>query len=166
MQTADAKIEGLESELTFRATSWLDLFANVGYLDPKYKGTLPANLAPELQRAPELQVKAGFSVDYPLASGSLLINGDVFNTSDYLVTPANLSFTAPLLPRGVSRTDSYTLLNASVGYRWNEDKYEVSLSCTNCADEEYFEGGTFIGAYAGVWTGAPRFYRINFGIKL
>jgi iron complex outermembrane recepter protein len=166
VQTADAKIEGLESEFMFRATNWLDLFANVGYLDPKYKGTLPVNLAPELQRAPELQVKAGFSVDYPLAGGSLLVNADVFNTSDYLVTPANLSFTAPLLPAGVSRTDGYTLLNASVGYRWNDDKYEVSLSCTNCADEEYFEGGTYIGAYAGVWTGAPRFYRVNFGLKL
>ncbi len=166
VQTADAKIEGLESEFTFRANSWLDLFANVGYLDPKYKGQLPVNLAPDLQRAPDLQVKAGFSVDYPLAGGSLLVNADVFNTSDYLVTPANLAFTAPLLPSGVGRTDGYTLLNASVGYRWNDDKYEVSASCTNCADEEYFEGGTYIGAYAGVWTGAPRIYRLNFAAKM
>jgi len=166
VQTADATIEGVESEFTWRATNWLDLFANLGYLDTKYQGTRPANLAPELQRAPQLQVKAGFSIQRPLAAGSLLLNADAFYTDKYLVTPANLAFTAPLLPRGVGETGDFTLVNASIGYRWNDDKYEVSASCTNCLDEEYFEGGTYIGAYAGVWTGAPRFYRLNFGIKL
>jgi iron complex outermembrane receptor protein len=166
VQTADAKIEGAETELTYRASRWLDLFANVGYLDTAYKGTRPVNLAPELQRAPQLQVKAGFSVDYPLAAGSLLVNADAFYTDKYLASPANLSFTVPLQPAGVGVTGDFTIVNASVGYRWNEDKYEVSASCTNCLDEEYFEGGTYIGSYAGVWTGAPRFYRLGFGIRM
>lgn len=166
VQTADAKIEGAETELTYRASRWLDLFANVGYLDTAYKGTRPVNLASELQRAPQLQVKAGFSVDYPLAAGSLLVNADAFYTDKYLASPANLSFTVPLQPAGVGVTGDFTIVNASVGYRWNEDKYEVSASCTNCLDEEYFEGGTYIGSYAGVWTGAPRFYRLGFGIRM
>jgi outer membrane receptor protein involved in Fe transport len=166
VQTADAKIEGAETEFTYRASRWLDLFANVGYLDTAYKGTRPVNLAPELQRAPQLQVKAGFSVDYPLAAGSLLVNADAFYTDKYLASPANLSFTVPLQPAGVGVTGDFTIVNASVGYRWNEDKYEVSASCTNCLDEEYFEGGTYIGSYAGVWTGAPRFYRLGFGIRM
>ncbi len=166
VQTADATIEGVESEFTWRATNWLDLFANLGYLDTKYQGTRPANLAPDLQRAPQLQAKLGFSIERPLAAGSLLLNADAFYTDEYLVSPANLAFTAPLLPRGVAETGDFTLVNASVGYRWNDDRYEISASCTNCLDEEYFEGGTYIGAYAGVWTGAPRFYRLNFGLKL
>jgi outer membrane receptor protein involved in Fe transport len=166
VQTADAKIEGAETEFTYRASRWLDLFANVGYLDTAYKGTRPVNLAPELQRAPQLQVKAGFSVDYPLAAGSLLVNADAFYTDKYLASPANLSFTVPLQPAGVGVTGDFTIVNASVGYRWNEDKYEVSASCTNCLDEDYFEGGTYIGSYAGVWTGAPRFYRLGFGIRM
>jgi iron complex outermembrane receptor protein len=166
VQTADAKIEGVESELTWRATSWLDLFANVGVLDASYEGARPANLAAELQRAPELQVKAGFSVDYPLAGGTLLVNGDAFYTDEYRVTPANLAFTTPLLAPGVGVTGPFTIVNASVGYRWNDDKYEISAACTNCADEEFFEGGTYIGPYAGVWTGAPRFYRLNFAVRL
>jgi iron complex outermembrane receptor protein len=166
VQTADATIEGVESELTWRATEWLDLFANLGYLDTKYQGTRPANLAPDLQRAPQLQMKAGFSIERPLAAGSLLLNADAFYTDEFLVSPANLAFTAPLLPARAATTGDFTLVNASVGYRWNDDKYEVSASCTNCLDEEYFEGGTYIGAYAGVWTGAPRFYRLNFGMRL
>ena len=163
--TADAKIEGAETEFTVRATPWLDLFVNLGYLDTKYEGAKPVNLADELQRAPQLQAKAGFSVDYPLANGSLLVNADAFYTDKYLVTPANLAITAPLLPPGVDTTGDFTIVNASVGYRWNEGKYDVSASCTNCFDENYFEGGTYIGSYAAVWTGAPRFYKVGFGVK-
>ncbi|MEZ5530886.1 MAG: TonB-dependent receptor [Steroidobacteraceae bacterium] len=164
--TADARIDGAETEFTLRATPWLDLFANLGYLDTKYEGQKPVNLADELQRAPQLQVKAGFSIDYPLASGSLLVNADAFYTDKYLVTPANLAVTAPLLPSGVDTTGDFTIVNASVGYRWNEGKYELIAACTNCFDEDYFEGGTYIGSYAAVWTGAPRFYKVSFGVKL
>jgi iron complex outermembrane receptor protein len=163
--TADAVIEGAETEFTLRATPWLDLFVNLGYLDTKYEGDKPVNLADELQRAPQMQAKAGFSVDHPIASGSLLVNADVFYTDNYLVTPANLAITAPLLPPGVDTTGDFTLVNASVGYRWNDAKYEVIASCTNCFDENYFEGGTYIGAYAAVWSGAPRFYKLGFGVK-
>ena len=163
--TADAKIDGAETEFTLRATPWLDLFANLGYLDTKYEGQKPVNLADELQRAPQLQVKAGFSVDYPLASGSLLVNADAFYTDKYLITPADLSVTAPLLPAGVDTTGDFTIVNASVGYRWNEGRYELVGSCTNCFDKSYYEGGTYIGSYAAVWTGAPRFYKLGFGVK-
>ena len=96
VQTADARIRGLESEFTWRVTPWLDLFANLGYLDPEYTGTRPANLATSLQRSPETQIKAGFSVDYPLGNGSLLVNGDWFHTDRYRISPANLAVTAPL----------------------------------------------------------------------
>jgi len=163
--TADAVIEGAETEFTLRATSWLDLFLNLGYLDTRYEGDKPVNLADELQRAPQMQAKAGFSVDHPVAGGSLLVNADVFYTDNYLVTPANLAVTAPLLPPGVDTTGDFTLVNASVGYRWNDGKYEVIASCTNCFDENYFEGGTYIGSYAAVWSGAPRFYKLGFGVK-
>ena len=77
------------------------------------------------------------------------------------MAPANLAFTVPLQPAGVGVTGDFTIVNASVGYRWHDGKYEVSASCTNCFDEVYFEGGTYIGTYASVWTGARRFYRLG-----
>ncbi len=166
VQTADATIQGLESEFTYRATSWLDLFANVGLLNAEYKGTRPQNLAPQLQRAPDFQGKVGASIQYPLTNGTLLINGDLFYTSKYLITPANLSFAAPALPRDVGMTGDFAIANASVGYRWNEDRYEVSLSCTNCFNEEYYDAGNFIGTYAGVYPGAPQLYRLTLSARL
>ena len=162
IQTADAQIQGLESEFTWRATPWLDLFANVGYLDTEYKGSRPANLAPELQRSPETQFKVGFSVDYPVGNGALLINGDVFRTAEYRISPANLAVTAPLLPPTATLTGPFELVNASVGYRFGDaGRYEVRASCTNCLQEEFSTAGQFIGSFATVYAGDPRFYRLT-----
>jgi iron complex outermembrane receptor protein len=160
VQTADARIKGLESEFTWRVAPWLDVFANLGYLDPKYKGTRPANLAANLQRSPKTQVKVGFSVDYPIGNGSLLVNGDVFHTDDYRISPANLAITAPLVPVTAADSGGFSLINASVGYAWNEGKYSVVAACTNCADKEYPGAGQFIGTFATVYAGLPRRIRL------
>ena len=116
--------------------------------------------------APGSANHAGASIQYPLTNGTLLINGDLFYTSKYLITPANLSFAAPALPRDVGMTGDFAIANASVGYRWNEDRYEVSLSCTNCFNEEYYDAGNFIGTYAGVYPGAPQLYRLTLSARL
>ena len=113
----------------------------MGYLDSKYVGNRPLNLAAGLQRAPTVQGKAGASFLFPLPSGALLLNADVYYTDKYTVTPANLAFTAPTLPTSVTPTGPYALVNASIGYRWHENRYEVGVSCTNCLDETYFEAG-------------------------
>jgi len=165
VQTADARIQGLESEFTWRVAPWLDVFANLGYLDPAFKGARPANLADRLQRSPETQVKVGFSVDYPLGNGALLINGDWFSTAEYRVGPANLAVTAPLLPVSATLTGPFEIFNASVGYSWNEDKYSISAACSNCLREEYSTAGQFIGTFATVYPGEPRFYRLTGTIK-
>jgi len=165
-QLADARIYGLESELTIRAAPWLDLFSNVGLLNGRYKGNRPANLADKLQRAPSFQGKAGFSVNKPLGAGTLLVNGDVFYTAHYLVTPANLAFTAPLVPVNSNRSGDFALVNGSIGYRWGaDDNYQLTLSCSNCFNREYFDAQTVIGRYAAAYAGAPRFYKLTGSVK-
>ena len=162
VQTANAEIYGLESEMTLRAASWLDLFANVGLLETQYTGAQAANLADELQRAPAFQGKAGFSVDYPLSNGAFVMSADLFYTTDYLVNPANLAVTAPLVDPEISRTDDYAIVNAQIGYRFGPDEnYRVGLSCSNCLDKDYFDAITVIGGYAAAYAGAPRRYRIT-----
>lgn len=164
-QTADARVYGAESELTVRAAEGLDLFANVGLLDTKYKEPRPINLADRLQRAPAFQGKIGFSLDRPVGPGNLLLNADLFYTSRYIVTPANLAFTAPLLPSNIYETGDFALVNASIGYGWGDGRYRLSLSCSNCFNEEYFDAMTVIGRYAAAYAGAPRFYRVNFAFR-
>ncbi|MFM6831790.1 MAG: hypothetical protein ACKOVA_15850, partial [Novosphingobium sp.] len=120
----------------------------------------------DLQRAPSFQGKAGFSVDKPLAKGSLLVNADVFYTSHYLVTPANLAFTAPLVPVNANRSGDFALVNAALGYRWGDaGSYQLSLSCSNCFNRSYFDAETVIGRYAAAYSGAPRFYKLTGTVK-
>lgn len=161
-QLADAKIWGFESELTVRATPWLDLFANIGLLDNEYKDIRPVNLSEGLQRAPNFQGKAGFSIDTPAGNGSFLMNADVFYTGRYTVTPANLAFTAPLVPVNINETGDFALVNAAIGYRFGKsERFQLVASCTNCFNREYFDAQTVIGAYAAAYPGAPRFYRLT-----
>jgi iron complex outermembrane receptor protein len=160
--TADAEIYGLESELTWRATTWLDLFANLGTLRTGYTDLIPAvdaQLGNELQRSPELQGKVGFSVDYPLADGDLLVNGDVFHTSEFYTNPQN---------DRAGETGDFQLVNFSVGYRFGEGRYTVSANCRNCADEEYFDSILSFPAsgFVMVYPGAPRFYELAIKMAL
>ena len=160
--TADAEIYGFESELTFRANEWLDLFANFGVLETSYKELEPAvdaQLGDELQRSPSFQGKAGFSVDYPMANGdSFLVNGDVFYTSEFFTNPQNGPF---------SQTGDFALVNASVGYRFDDGRYTISANCRNCLDEEYFDSIlSFPGAgFVTVYPGNPRFYEIAVSLR-
>lgn len=160
VQTANARIQGLESELTARLAPWLDVFANVGVLDASYQGQRPVNLAADLQRAPELQAKLGFSIDRPVGEGALLASADAFYTSPYLVNPANLAFTAPLVPANLAETGDFTLVNAQIGYRFPEDRARLMLSCTNCFDQDYFDAITVIGRYGAAYAGAPQLWRL------
>lgn len=160
--TADAEIIGLESELTYRASNWLDLFANFGLLETEYEDLIPsvdAQLGEELQRAPALQAKVGFSIDYPLDNGDLLINSDVFYTDDYYTNPQNGPF---------AETGSFALVNASLGYRFGGGKYTVSVNCRNCFDKEYFDSILSFptSGFVVVYPGAPRFYELAISARL
>lgn len=160
--TTDAQIYGLENELTVRATPWLDLYINGGLLKTKYTGTRSPNLADRLQRAPSVQGKAGFSVDRPIGPGHLLVNGSVFYTADYLITPAYLPFTAPLVPANSNLTGNFALIDGSVGYRWGDNgRFQLVASCTNCFNKSYFDSTTIIGSWAGNYSGPPRFYKLT-----
>ncbi|WP_419815685.1 TonB-dependent receptor [Glacieibacterium sp.] len=160
--TTAAKIYGLENELTFRATPWLDLYVNGGLLKTEYKGDRSPNLADRLQRAPAVQGKAGFSVMKPLGAGNLLVNGGLFYTAHYLITPAFLPFTAPRVPADSNRTGGFVLVDVSLGYSWgDEGRFKLVASCTNCANKSYFDSTTIIGGWAGNYSGPPRFYKLT-----
>jgi iron complex outermembrane receptor protein len=166
VQVADAQIYGLESELTWRVKPWLDVFANFGLIEAEYVGDRPANLADRLQRAPAFQGKTGFSIEKPTAGGAFLLNADVFYTSSYLVTPANLRFTAPLVPPDANVTRAFALVNAAIGYRFGADeRWSLTASCTNCLNRDYFDAQTVIGAWAAAYAGAPRFYKITAAVR-
>lgn len=160
VQTADAKINGLETEGNLLVSDWLSVYGSVGKLDAEYVGTRPANLAAELQRAPDLQVKVGAKVEL----GNVTWNVGAYKVSEYRLTPANLAFTAPALAnRGIDVTGPHTIIDSSVSYTLNNST--LTLACVNCTDEHYVEGAAYIGQWAGGWMGDSRWFSLTFSQK-
>lgn len=160
VQTADAEIRGLESEGSILVNDWLSVYGSVGKLDAKYVGTRPANLASELQRAPDLQAKVGLKAEV----NNLVWNVGAYRVSEYRLTPANLAVTAPSLAnRGIDVTGPHTIIDSSLTYTLNNSS--LTLACVNCADKTFVEGAAYIGQYAGAWMGDSRWFSLTFSQK-
>lgn len=161
VQTADAKISGLETEGQWQINSWLNVYGSAGLLESRYVGVRPANLAAELQRSPEYQVKVGAKVNW----NNFTWNVGVYDASEYRLTPANLAVTAPALAnRGIELTDPPVLVDTSLVWSIN-DSSSLKFACTNCTDKEYVEGAVYIGQWAGAWAGDSRMWTVTFSQK-
>lgn len=160
VQTADAEIKGLETEGSLLVNDWLSVYGSVGKLDAEYVGTRPANLAAELQRAPDLQVKVGAKVEL----NNVTWNVGAYRVSEYRLTPANLAVTAPALAnKGIDVTGPYTIVDSSLTYTIGNSS--LTLACVNCADETFVEGAAYIGQWAGAWMGDSRWFSLTFSQK-
>lgn len=157
VQTANAKIEGLETEGSWLVTDWLNVYGSVGLLDTKYTGNRPANLATELQRAPEVQVKVGAKVMWK----NLVLNVGAYDASEYRLTPANLAVTAPALAgRGIELTKVPVVVDTSLTWSPNR-QLSLTLACTNCFDREFVEGAVYVGQWAGAWAGDSQMWSVT-----
>jgi iron complex outermembrane receptor protein len=162
VQLANARMYGVETEITGRVASWIDLYVTGGYLNARYKGQRPVNLADRLQRAPATQGKVGFDVHYPVGEGKLLANAGLFYSSEYYVSAGNLGFSAPLLPIDSNLVRSFAVADGMLGYEFGDDgRYRLSVSCTNCFNREYIGSVTAIGRYAAIYPAPPRFYKVS-----
>lgn len=112
--------EGVEFSLQHRATDALSWFTNLSYQkEPDVEGVPLA----DVNVSPEVRGNLGVSFD----PGRWFVNGNVNYADD--------SYWADVLNiRGT--TDGYTMLNASVGMRFAQDKVTVSVNGTNLTDEE------------------------------
>jgi outer membrane receptor protein involved in Fe transport len=129
-------------------------------LDGEYDNPRPRNLASELQRTPNYQAKLGATVSFPAKSGKVVLNANGYYVDEYLLTPADLAFTAPLLAnKKLDTSGKYAVFNASATY--NISTVDITLQCTNCLDKQYVEGAVYIGQYAGAWAGMPRIVKLS-----
>jgi iron complex outermembrane receptor protein len=157
VQTADARIKGVEMEGKWLVNNLLTLYGSVGTLDSGYRGTKPANLADELQRSPDLQVRVGAKLQW----NNLTWNISGYHVSKYKLTPANLSVTAPALAKkGIDSVDAFTTLDSQWMLKFNNSY--VTVGCTNCLDKEFAEGAVYIGQWAGAWPGDSRLWSVTF----
>ncbi len=149
---AAAEIKGLELEMTFVPThAWL-IQVGIGYLDAEYVdlGASVAGLTldSELVNAPEWNVTVAGQYEFGLGElGSLTTRVDYSYTSEIHNDSQNF---AQLVQSG------YSLVNAGVTWRDNDDLWSATLGGRNLADKTYLVtgfGGS--GIVEGVY-GLPR----------
>ena len=140
--TADARIRGGEIEAEFKLSSSLQLSANLGYIDARYKraffdidssGVLDAgDLSLELPRAPEWTWGGGLTYSAPLTGkASLFANTFFQHRSRYAYTDNNWGYNSP--------SDR---LEASIGISLVDPDLSFTLFGRNLLDEVQFGGDT------------------------
>jgi len=154
----DARIKGFEIELLAAPTDMLTITASAGYLDAYYTNVAgPAQVAPSvfqlgvsdgstLPKAPEWKFNVAPRLEVPLGSGSLVLLADWTHTTGM----RNDTEGTILLLRPA--TD---IVNASVMYEPDHERWNLTLGGTNITDERYLvtgqaqiAGGVIYGTYS------------------
>ncbi|MEM7312540.1 MAG: TonB-dependent receptor, partial [Planctomycetota bacterium] len=136
----EAEIKGFEIEATLVPTdSWL-LQAGIGGIDGKYTElgpeilmTTPITLDSELAQTPELTANLTIAYNKQLSWGEITPRVDLVYRGDSFQDAYNSTLISQ---------DAYTLLNASVGFSFADDRLELVVSGRNLTDEVYIVAGT------------------------
>lgn len=147
---------GVEAEIAIKASNWLRLFGNVGYIDggiDKNNSFAPAFSGARFRLQPEWQAAGGFTIDAPLGDGA-----------KFFVTPSvtyrsKIFFELP--NRDLLSQGPVTLVNMRGGVSFADGRYELSAFMRNVTDNDYLLDAGNTGGAFGIPTfipGEPRFY--------
>jgi iron complex outermembrane receptor protein len=142
INAGNARILGLEADVTIRPTRTLDLFASITLMDSEYRdfaglgGTsLSGN---QLVNAPRLAFAGGASLTVPLGDkGSLRARVDGSYTSTMFLFPDNAAS---------GRVAPHELINARLGWQSPDEGVEIALWMRNVT------GSQFVTSFAPVVT--------------
>jgi iron complex outermembrane receptor protein len=140
---AQATTKGVELEASARPARGLDIYGTVAYLDAQYDeffdlvgGQLVDVSFRKLKGAPKWQASGGFSYEVDLGSGSVRLNGDAGYRGRIFNNVANTPAIA---------TEGRTLVNASIAYLTEDERWTFTLAGRNLLDKKYPANGIFIG---------------------
>ena len=149
---------GVEAEVAIQPTSWLNIFANGGYIDGGIDDK-PANgrfAGDQFRLQPRFQAAAGFTIDAPMGNGMR-----VFATPS-LTYRSKIYFEVPnseaISQKGVM------LVNLRAGVSFAEDRYEISAFVRNATDRNYLLDAGNTGGAFGIPTfipAEPRLYGVQ-----
>jgi iron complex outermembrane recepter protein len=158
---ADAENYGAELELqTTPAKGW-DLMFSASWFNATVKDILLRNGSPLPPRdvkptyAPEVQASALVRYEWPGLGGLLNVRGDVTYSDSFFYNLRNFS---------ADQFDSYTMVNLGVGWRSNDDHWQVGIDVRNVTDERAGIQGFDLATLCGcneVSYQPPRWYGIN-----
>jgi iron complex outermembrane receptor protein len=136
----DAEVKGAELELVIVPIDRLSIDASASYLDFEYTRINPDAGGPTRPTGPQFGMRpayvpetkwsVGLQYEIPLGNlGSLTPRVDVSHQGELFTNGANSA---------TNRIESYTLSNARLTWRSDDNSWESSLEVTNLTDEYYF----------------------------
>lgn len=155
----NARVDGAELEVTWRAAEGLDLFANLGLMDDRYKSKNPlsdsaTSGAEHLPLVSPWSLQTGFNYVTPAfwqEQARLRLSGSYQYQDDYYSTVANLI-----------KTDMVGLVNASAALLSANDSWSLTFAVKNLTNEEYF---TTAPSNAALAIAEPRTWTLTMGYK-
>ena len=185
----EATNKGIELEITAVPIDNLTLRASLGLLDAEYdkfcaslRGPVAAvdpvsecgnvldlgngrflietdNSDLELSRAPEVQTYLGVNYEFPTAIGNWFINASGNYESRF--------FTDGVTNNPKARTGGFWLLDGSIGWRSNDERWRVQGWCKNCGDKTYVSGFVPTANFFNQkFFGLPRTYGVTLAHRL
>ncbi|WP_317932340.1 TonB-dependent receptor [Halioxenophilus sp. WMMB6] len=136
---ADAKIQGLEAELTAMPLAGLIVTLGMGYLDAEYDAPADALFNGVLIDGNRPVMTPEFSYSGSIRYEMELANAGTANVMMDFQWADKVYFGPDNLP--TERQESYGLINLHAGWESTEGAWQVSLFVKNATDEEYFTHG-------------------------
>ncbi|MBI1403204.1 MAG: TonB-dependent receptor [Porphyrobacter sp.] len=154
---------GVEAELAFEVSDWLNVFGNVGYIDggiDKNDSYDPRFSGARFRLQPEWQAAGGFTIDKDLGNGLrfFLTPSVTYRSRIFFEVPNN-----PLISQG-----PVTLLNARGGIGFGDGRYEIAGFIRNATNKDYLlDAGNTGGAFTipTFIPAEPRFYGVQLTAK-
>ena len=157
---SDAEITGIEADMQWYPIEALKLTFDIGWLDHKLKNfrAIPGQPATAegnaLANTPDINLTVSGTYTWGTQWGDLSAMLEYYHQSSLFFD----TFNAPLLAE-----DSIFKLNARVGLKSQDGRYEVALWAQNLTDEEYLVFGFPFGGFGlnFVYPGEPRRYGVS-----
>ncbi|MBB5686852.1 TonB-dependent receptor [Sphingobium boeckii] len=154
---------GVEAEVYLKPVSWLNIFANIGYIDGGIDNK--ASIAPNFRGAqfrlqPEVQGAAGFTINAPVAEGIR-----IFATPS-VTYRSKIFFEVP--NSEAASQDAVTLVNVRAGVSLMDERFEIAGFVRNLTDKDYLLDAGNTGGAFGIPTfipAEPRLYGIQASVK-
>ncbi|KQM97163.1 hypothetical protein ASE85_14685 [Sphingobium sp. Leaf26] len=158
MSAGTASNLGVEAEVAIQPTSWLNIFANGGYIDggiddKEANGRFAGD---QFRLQPKFQAAAGFTIDAPIGNGMR-----VFATPS-VTYRSKIYFEVPNT-EAISQ-DGVTLVNLRAGVSFADGHYEISGFMRNATNKDYLLDAGNTGGAFGIPTyipAEPRFYGVQ-----
>ena len=148
----DARVWGADATLDVTPVDWLNLRGTIGFVDGELDDGTQVPLLPPLKLSGEVTLRQDRLSVFEDAYVTLGARYAASQDSAGLIEPFG-QFDAPPPPFGTASTDSYVLLDVSVGATVAATGTEIAIAAENLLDAEYRD---FLDTYKNITLGPGR----------